>query len=218
MRIKMLILWLIAAATLAVCLSPTVHAESPSEREYQLKAAFLYNFVVFVDGARFDELGGPSDVEAVDPNTPVVIGILGDDPFGEAFAPLRDKAIRGRSVVVKRFEGFVELLDDEGRLVKPHPKLDAIKECHVLFVCSSEKSHVGVILQSIGTQAMLTVADTPGFLEAGGMVNFLIEKKKVRFEINTAATTRAKLRIRSRLLRLAKRVVKRDTYREENDS
>lgn len=216
MRIKMLILWLMTAAALTVQLPPKVCADSVSEREYQLKAAFLYNFVVFVDGARFDQLSGSPKAETPDPNKSIVIGILGKDPFGEAFAPLRNKEIRGRSVAVRRFKGFAELVDSEGGLAKPHPKLEEIKACHVLFVCSSEKTYVSVVLEAIGTHAILTVADTPGFLEAGGMINFLIEEKKVRFEINTAATTRAKLRIRSKLLRLAKRVVKRDAVSELN--
>ena len=105
MRIKMLILWLMTAVSLVVYLPLRVCADSAAEGEYKLKAAFLYNFVVFVEGARFDELSDTSETASLDPNEPVRIGVLGKDPFGEAFAPLHDKEIRGRSVVVKRFKG-----------------------------------------------------------------------------------------------------------------
>ena len=84
-----------------------------------------------------------------------------------------------------------------------------VKSCHVLFVCASEKDRLKDLLDPLRTQTILTVADVPGFLEAGGMINFIIEDNKVRFDVNAAATARAKLEIRSKLLRLA-RTVKND--------
>lgn len=206
------ILWLLTAALLTVCLPLTVRADTASEREYKLKAAFMYNFFAFVDGNRFDQLDGEgSEEEPLDPNQPIEIGIVGDDPFGEAFAPLQGKLIKGRNVVVKRFKGYSQTVDANDPNAPPHPKLDEIRQCYVLFLCPSEKDYVPVILKSLGIRSILTVADTPGFLEAGGMINFVIEKQKVRFEINTAATVRARLRVRSRLLRLARRVITRDS-------
>jgi len=78
----------------------------------------------------------------------------------------------------------------------------------VLYVCASEKEHLKEIINIVEGSSVLTVGDTDGFLEAGGIINLLIEDKKVRFEVNVTAAEKANLQIRSQLLRLAKRVVK----------
>ncbi len=206
MRIAPSILALLAAALIVMGASVAVWADSASSREYQLKAAFLYNFMMFIDGHRFDPKS--NDKETPDPNEPIVIGIIGVDPFGKVFGPLKDRRIRDRLVVVRRFKGLDGFADPNGDVPPEHPQLNAIKVCHVLFVCASERKHVRSHLDPIRELGILMVADMPGFLEAGGMINFVIDEKKVRFEINTAAAARARLQIRSRLLRLAKRVVK----------
>jgi hypothetical protein len=202
-------------ALLAMSPSPTPCADSATDQEYRLKAAFLYNFVMFVDGERFH---WEIDEEApADPNERVQIGIIGETPFGQAFEPLHDKRIKNRPVTVKWFKGFAELTDADGHSPQQHPHIEAIRQCHVLFIGASEKTHLGAILDPIRTFGILTVADMPEFLEAGGMINFVIHDKKVRFEINTAAAKRAKLQIRARLLRLARRVVTQDTIERRDD-
>lgn len=215
MRIRGFILWLLAACALVCGASLAVRADSPATQEYQLKAAFLYNFILFVDGERFE----PPSAEAKknDPNQPMVIGILGKDPFGNAFEPLQNRLVRDRRVVIRRFDGLDAFADAEGRLPAQHPRFERIQNCHVLFICRSEAEHLAVLLRPLRKHSVLTVADAPGFLEAGGIVNFLIEDKKVCFEINTAAVRRAKLQIRSQMLRLAKRIVKTDALGEPND-
>lgn len=214
MRVTGSILLLIACLTVwgapvAVC------ADVTTTQEYRLKAAFLYNFVLFLDGARFD----PPDDNAKkdDSNPPILIGILGKDPFGDAFEPLKDKEVRNRPVAIRRFKGLDEFADAEGRLPARHPQFEPIRDCHVVFICRSEQEHLAGVLDPLRRQSLLTVGDTPEFLEAGGIVNFLIEDNKVRFEINTAAARRARLPIRSQLLRLAKRIVKTDAFEGPND-
>lgn len=211
-RIRSSILWLAVTCLLAGGSPAGFCADRESRREYQLKAAFLYNFIMFIDHERFQELDGGDD-----PNQPIRIGVLGTDPFGGAFDPLRGKDIRNRRVVVTRFQGFASLADDQGQVPEGHPQLDRLREHHVLFICRSEKAHLGRILRSVRKESILTVADTPGFLEAGGIINFVIVDKKVRFEINTAAAERTELRIRSKLLRLAKRVVTHDVVEGPHD-
>ncbi|MDI9432648.1 MAG: YfiR/HmsC family protein [Planctomycetota bacterium] len=152
-----------------------------------------------------------------DSRPPILIGILGTDPFADAFEPLKDKEVRNRPVVIRRFKGLDEFADAEGRLPARHPQSEQIGDCHVVFICRSEKEHLTAILGPLRRQSLLTVADTPGFLEAGGIVDFLIEDKKVCFEINTAAAQRAGLQIRSQLLRLAKRIVQTDAFEGPND-
>jgi len=205
---------LFAALLIVLGASIAVWADATPSREYQLKAAFLYNFMMFIDGHRFAPESG--DEEGPDPNKPIVIGIVGVDPFGKVFGPLKGRRIKDRLVVVKRFKGLDEFTDPNGNVPLQHPQLNAIKACHVLFVCASERKHVQSHLNPIRELGILTVADMPGFLEAGGIVNFVIDKKKVRFEVNTAAAARAKLQIRSRLLRLAKRVVRYDPSQKQN--
>jgi hypothetical protein len=214
MRVTGSILFFIACLTawsapVAVC------ADATATQEYRLKAAFLYNFVLFLDGARFDP---PDDnAKADDANPPILIGILGKDPFGDAFEPLKDKEVRNCRVAIRRFQGLDAFADAEGRLPARHPQFEQIRGCHVVFICRSEQEHLTAVLGPLRGQSLLTVADTPGFLEAGGIVNFLIEDKKVRFEINTAAARRARLQIRSQLLRLAKRIVKTDAFQGPDD-
>ena len=194
-----------------------LRADGTSTHEYQLKAAFLYNFIMFVDSERFHELDESRAQDGADPNDPILIGILGKDPFADAFDPLKDEDVRDRRVAIQRFKGFEQLADAEGWVPNEYPQLDRLKRCHVLFISSSEKRYMARILKPISKQSILTVADTPGFLEAGGIINFVIEDKKVHFEINTAAARRARLQLRSKLLRLAKRLVKTDALEGQND-
>jgi hypothetical protein len=180
-------------------IGPKACADSAASLEYQVKAAFLYNFIKFVDWPK---------EKAADPNTPLTIGIIGKDPFESAFEPLQEKEARDKKVVIQRFEGFVEL-EKSGKKKKdqPHPKSQDIQKCHLLFICSSESERIADIIASVKDHSVLTVGDVKDFLESGGIINFVMEEQKVRFEINITAARRAKLQIRSQLLRLAKRVI-----------
>ncbi len=86
------------------------------------------------------------------------------------------------------------------------PKLAEAEGCHVLFISRSEKSRMSRILQELGEAPVLTVADTDGFLDRGGIINFILEGSKVRFESNQEAAERAGIKISSKLLRLATQV------------
>ena len=82
-----------------------------------------------------------------------------------------------------------------------------MKKCHLLFICSSENDDLPDILNIVKNNNVLTVGETGDFLKTGGIINFLLEENKVRFEINLIAARDAKLTIRSQLLRLAQRVI-----------
>jgi hypothetical protein len=184
-----------------------VHAEQAApetNREYQIKAAFLYNFVKFTywPGEQAVDSNEPN---AVDSNEPMTIGIIGEDPFGDAFEPIKDKRIKGRKILLKRFKGLEES--------KPSKEqLEAVRKCHLLFVCLSQKEQLKEIMDSVKSCPVLTVGDMDDFLESGGMINFIVEENKIRFEINLTAVRRAGLRISSRLLRLAKRVLREESF------
>ncbi len=158
-------------------LSSTVQGQSFSE--YQVKAAFLYNFAKFVDWPG-DALGNG--------NGPLVIGVIGDDPFGGALdQAINGKTVKGRTLVVRRLKWGQDL-----------------RSCHVLFISSSEQKRLREIIESLRGASVLTVGDMGQFNQHGGIINLILEANKVRFEINSRGADQARLRISSKLLSLAK--------------
>jgi YfiR/HmsC-like len=155
-----------------------VHAQDALS-EYQVKAAYLFNFLKFVEW--------PEESFA-DPLAPIVIGVVGEDPFGNALPQVViGKTVQGRDLVI--------------RIYRPGEDLRGV---HILFISASERKRLPIILSSLRGSSVLTVADTAGFLDAGGMIQFLNENGRVRFAINVDATGRAKLKMSSKLLSLAK--------------
>jgi hypothetical protein len=162
-----------------------LHAQpKPQFHEYQIKAAFLYNFARFVNW--------PEEAFA-GPDTPISIGILGNDPFGiHLDLTLRDKTVKGRNLVVKRFT-----------------KLDDTKLCHILFISKSEKGRVSETLSVLKNWHVLTASDMKGFAQCGGVIAFVTKDNKIGFEINVDSADQAGLKISSKLLKLAK-IVRRN--------
>ena len=190
--------------------------ESASQREYKVKTAFVYNFLKFVVGGRF----GAADEKAgsdTDPNGTILVGVMGRVPSKESFAELQGKLIKDKQVKVQFFQGFEDLKDSEQKIPDQHPQMADIRKCHVLFVCPSEKPFWSRVLPPLQKEGILLVGDTPGFLEAGGIINLVIEEKKVRFEVNLAAAARGKLQIRSSLLRLAIRTIEHDQLEKQGN-
>lgn len=155
-----------------------VSAQDSAPTEYQIKAAFLYNFAKFVEWppAVFSET-----------NSPIVIGILGENPFGnDLVKTVRDKTLNNRPLVIKEFHSPVEATN-----------------CHILFISTSEKARLPQILEALREVSVLTVGETDRFTEAGGMINFVREGNKIRFQINEVAAKSAGLKVSSKLLSLA---------------
>jgi hypothetical protein len=146
-------------------------------REYDLKAAFLFNFTHFVEW--------PSEVFA-DTNAPIVIGILGDDPFG----PVLDKIVEGETIRNRRL------------VIKRSQQIEDLKSCQVLFISKSEKGHIDQILSSLGDASIFTVGESEGFARHGGITNLFLQGNKVRFEINAQAAKRRGIKISAQLLAL----------------
>ena len=170
-------------------------SQSAQYKEYEVKAAFMYNFLKFVDWP---------EEKTAKTGSQIVICIIGQDPFGGAADILKDKKVEERNVVLKRIEGLQQLKD----AADANGQMDALKKCHLLFICKSEQKNTKEIIEFVTSSGVLTVSDTQGFLEAGGIVNFVIEDNKVRFDINLTASEKSGLKIRSQLLRLAKKVIK----------
>jgi len=188
--------------------APARAADEAASREYQIKAAILYNVLKFVEW--------PQD-KTPDSNEPMIIGLIGHDPFLNSFDPILEKNPEGKPVAIRRFPGFNEL-EKTGPTEpdEPHPQIQAIRKSHLLFICRSEQPHWAKILRATEGHGILTVADSMGFLESGGIINLLTDHDKIRFEVNMAVAQRAALRIRSRLLRLAVRVLKTDKPHSDN--
>jgi len=149
--------------------------------EYEVKAAFLYNFAKFVEW--------PAGAFASQ-DSPFSIAVVGDDPFGPALDKVvAGKAIDGHRITLKRFRRAAD-----------------IQTCHVLFVSQSEKGNWARIHSALGTSSTLTVSDIHPFVQRGGMIQFILEARKVRFDICDDAGARAHLKMSSKLLQLARNV------------
>ena len=163
-----------------VCSSGVVAgAESLAPTMHQVEAAFLFNFAKFVTW--------PDDAFRRSEDS-LIIGVLGEDPVGVILEEtVRDKTIMGKKLAVKRFMRVQ----------------DAVKS-HILFLSSSEESHLPQILKGLERATVLTVSDMEQFAERGGMIAFTVEDQKVRFNVNVDAVERAGLKMGSQLLKLAR--------------
>ncbi len=171
----------IAAAGIAwsalLLVSPAI-AQPEATREYQIKAVFLFNFAQFVDWppAAFS-----------DPQAPLIIGVLGDDPFGSFLdQTVRGEKVNARPLVVRRYRAVAE-----------------VDTCHILFICGSEAGRLENILASLKGRSVLTVGDMDGFAQRGGMIRFATENNRIRLRVNLAAAKAAQLTLSSKLLRPA---------------
>jgi hypothetical protein len=146
--------------------------------EYEVKATYLYNFSRFVEW--------PAQVAQAQSDS-FAICVLGDDPFGAALkATIAQETVAGKSVVTKQV-----------------PAAQDAVSCRILFISSSEDKRLKEILASLGTASVLTVSDLSKFAQRGGMVQFVLEGNKVRFEVNSAVAQRAGLILSSELLKVA---------------
>jgi uncharacterized protein DUF4154 len=154
-----------------------VHAEESVTDEYHLKAAFLYNFAKFVEWPA----GTPESPH------PIAICVLGQNPFGPVLEDtVSGKTLDGRAFVVRRIS-----------------EAKAAARCQILFVSSSERKRFGAILGELRTGGVLTVGETEGFIEEGGIVNLKLDGGKIQIQINMTAAEQSGVRISSKLLRLA---------------
>ncbi len=125
----------------------------------------------------------PAEVAARDALT---ICVVGEDPFGDAWKLLDGRRVRGKPLVVRR---------------TPEPA--GLAKCHILFAGAAEADDALQQLRGVKGEPVLTVGQSPGFAERGGMVNFTVAAGKVRVEVNPEVTGAAKLKMSARLLKLA---------------
>ena len=154
---------------------PAARAEVSQVGEYQVKAAYLYNFAKFVEWPP-DAAGGST----------LNICILGKSPFGDTLSAISGKTVRGRRVVITHIR-----------------RIEDLPACDILFVSLSERGRLGQILSAVATRPILTISDIRRFVAAGGMIGFVSVNERVRFEINQRVAQRSSLRVSAQLLKLA---------------
>jgi hypothetical protein len=153
----------------------------PISLEYEIKAAYIYKFVKFVDW--------PATVLADSPDT-FCIGVFGDGDLNAAVESIVGKDVRGHKIEIRRFKSVAE-----------------IAPCHILFVSASARSRVAEIQNRLAGTPTLTIGEFDGFGQKGGMINFYLDEGRVLFEVNVEAAEASGLRISSKMLKLA-RIVK----------
>jgi len=172
--------WLFRLAMLFVA-GPSLAAQTGGPTEYQVKAVFLFNFAQFVEW--------PADAFS-SPTAPLVIGVLGDDPFGDFLdQTVRREHLGGRSFQVRRYQS-----------------VDDIKTCHILFISRPDADRPEDLLAGLKRRPLLTVSDADGFAQRGGMIRFVTDRGRIRIQLNLETAEAAHLTISSKLLRVAELV------------
>jgi len=155
--------------------------------EYEVKAAFVHNFVKFVE---WPAVGQPGDS--------IRLCILGDPPNVEAFATLSGRQVGGKRLIVLP-------------IIRPGEVID----CEVLFVTANQAARLPEIVETLDDLPILTIGDTEGYARHGVMINMFLENKRIRFEINEHKARAAGLTISAKLLKLASRVYGATGNRQE---
>lgn len=151
--------------------------------EYEVKAAFIYNCMLFVEWPEENEK---------EKNGPYTICILGEDPFGQYLdAIAKAKKVKTRSIKIERIQSAEDF-----------------KSAHILFISKSEQKNQKAIQKALGDKPVLTIADFPQFADNGGAIELLLINNRVNFRVNEKTANKAKLRISAQLLSLAKEVIR----------
>lgn len=159
-------------------MNTSIFAQRPISKEHQVQALFLYNFTQFVEWPSI----GFSTADA-----PLIIGILGKDPFGSYIDELvKDEVIKGHPLRVERFTAVRDIGD-----------------CHILYINFTDKSETARAIAQLKSAPALTVSDRDGFARMGGMIEFIREEGRIGTRINVAATANSGLVVSSKLLRLS---------------
>lgn len=162
---------------LAVLALPLAEGAGPPN-EYALKSVFLYNFCHFIEWPQ-SAFTGPDD--------PLVIGVVGDDPFGG----LLTEAIQGESYHSHPIK------------VEHYRSAKDIRRCHILFVPRSESGHLEQILAALNSNSVVTVGETDDFLARGGMIALPTDRNRIRLRMAPSTLRSANLTVSSKLLRVA---------------
>jgi len=192
--------------------------KTAKRKEYEIKAAFIYNILKFIDYPKNSEEVQEAGKEKSDKSAKVfTIGFVADKEVYEACKAIRGKKIKGKIIQTVLFDSLTEKDLKQGDKSK---KVKALKGCEVLFICvrqesKSTQADYRQILMALKGINILTIGERDGFIEPVkpkdpcGIINFVIEGKKVRFEINLDKAQECGFEIKAQLLKLAKRIIKK---------
>jgi hypothetical protein len=159
----------------------TLHGEGQTAEQYRVEAVFIFHFAQLVDW--------PQDAEAGTDNS-LFFCTIGNDPFAGAL----EEIVAGKQVALRTIH------------VRHLQMAQDMRSCQLVFFSKAESKHTPEWLAALRNTPVLTVGETADFLDVGGIIRFLLENDKIRFEINLDAAQAARLKIGSRLLMLAERV------------
>ena len=169
--------WVLGAA-LAISIARPAEGQSVRASASEVQAVFLFHFAQFVDW--------PAEAFA-DPKAPLVIGILGKDPFGSFIdETVKGETVRGRPFRVDRYR-----------------RLDEVQDCHILFISQSESKRLDEILAAVRDKPILTVSNDGALDGQGGIIRFILDQSRIRLSIDLEAAHAARLTFSSKLLRSA---------------
>lgn len=171
--------WLLVVLGTAWCVA-TVDSRAQQATADEVKAAFVFNFVKFVEW--------PADTTPA--GAPLVLGVMGSDGIEESLRTFaRGKTVNGHELTVRRVNGG-----------------DDISRVHLLFVGLQEQNRVTDVVKRVDNNSVLTVSDVERFCQAGGAIALAMEQNRVRFDVNLDAADKARLKVSSKLLALARSV------------
>ena len=183
----------------AAGLYPQVHPQAGSNQqlittEYQLKAVYLYNFLHFVKW--------PKNTDAPDTAGPFIIGVVGKSPFGDALTEIKSSLpeVKQKEIAIITYGPYRQGMD--------------LSRCHLLFISASEQKNFLSIVTDLLGKPVLTVADHTAFLAAGGMINLVSYRGKIRWEINRTPVRQAGLRLSAKLMDIAVNIVDKSDNRQ----
>jgi hypothetical protein len=161
-------------------LVPVAHGQAQGTApEYQVKAAYLFNFTKFTEWP----------VAVLPPGAPILICVAGRDPFGESLGTLETRVVQNHPIHIRR-----------------DVRTESLRGCHVVFVTEPDERIEQAVLRSAEATSALTVSDREGFVERGGTIGMLTRDSRILFEINVEAGQRAGLKLSSQMLKLARAV------------
>lgn len=165
----------------------------PEVKEYQIKAGFIYRFILFVKWPEQDDFTNPSNEADT-----IIVGIVGKDSFENFFASVENRLIpkTNKKLKIRRFGSFREGLE--------------INKCHVLFISSSERKNLRRIFSTLKDVPTLTISEIDNFCEDGGIINLVTISNRIRYEVNLSKAQSLGLTLSSNFLRTAIRVVQED--------
>lgn len=206
-----LVLFFLSAGRVLLSSSAAADTGKNLTTEYQLKAAFLYNFMKFVEWP--NSPSNPQDGNSEAKKEPVVVCVLGEDYLKDPLNSLSDKTIKDRPakiIFIDSFETVKKKNSDAAVEDYLEEMQKTVASCHLLFVGAAEKERLAEILKLSEKKPILTVSDIGNFAGVGGVIEFVTENNKMRFDINMVSAEAKKLKISSQLLQLARKVYKKE--------